>query len=75
MTDHIAEVVADAAIYERVEPEFWGTTIVALLDGIKAGRTADGLVAAVSHAGGALAAHFPPRADDSDELPNHLIEL
>lgn len=75
MTDHIAEVVADAAIYERVEPEFWGSTIVALLDGIKAGRTADGLVAAVGHAGGALAAHFPPRADDSDELPNHLIEL
>lgn len=75
MSDHVAEVVADAAIYERVEPEFWGSTIVALLDGIKAGRTADGLVAAVGHAGGALAAHFPPRADDSDELPNHLIEL
>ncbi len=75
MTDHVAEVVADAAIYERVEPEFWGSTIVALLGGIKAGRTADGLVAAVAHAGGALAEHFPPRADDSDELPNHLIEL
>jgi putative membrane protein len=75
MTDHVAEVVADAAIYERVEPEFWGSTIMALLGGIRAGRTADGLVAAVTHAGGALAEHFPPRPDDRDELPNHLIEL
>lgn len=75
LSDHVAEVVADAAIYERVEPEFWGSTIVALLGGIKAGRTADGLVAAVAHAGGALAEHFPPRADDRDELPNRLIEL
>lgn len=75
MADRVAEVIADEGIYSHTTPEFWGTTLTALLDGIKAGRTADGLVAAVTMAGEALAGHFPPRADDTDELPNNLIEL
>lgn len=75
MTDHVAEVVADAAIYARVPPEFWGRTIAALLAGIKAGKPADGFVDAVAMAGEVLAEHFKPRADDTDELPNRLIEI
>ena len=73
--EHIAEVIADTAIYAKVPPEHWGTAITALTDGIKAGRSADGVVAAVALAGNVLAEHFPPLPDDVNELPDGLIEL
>ena len=73
--DHIAEIIADTAIYAKVAPEHWGTTITALIDGIKAGAPASGVVNAVALAGGVLATHFPPLADDVNELPDGLIEI
>ena len=41
----------------------------------KAGKLADGLVAAVARSGRLLAIHFPPAAGDKDELPNRLVQL
>jgi putative membrane protein len=73
--EHVAEVIADEAVFARVAAEDWGETIGALIAGIKAGRAADGLVAAIERAGAVLAAHLPPRADDVNELPDALIEL
>nr|WP_310524263.1 hypothetical protein [Polymorphobacter sp.] len=73
--EHIAEVIADTAVFAKVAPDHWGTTITALTDGIRAGKPADGMVAAIALAGGVLAAHFPPVADDVNELPDHLIEI
>jgi len=76
MADHIAEVVADEGIYAKVPPEFWGTTVAALIAGLKAGDPARGFVDAVALAGGVLAQHFPPEASDNpNELPDRLIEL
>jgi putative membrane protein len=75
MADHVAEVIADEGIYARVAPEVWGDTILALIEGIKAGRAADGFVQAIGIAGAVLAEHFPPRAHNPNELPDKLIEL
>lgn len=73
--EHIAEVIADTGVYAKVAPEHWGTTIMALIEGIKAGKPADGMVSAIGLAGTVLAAHFPPTADDVNELSDHLIEI
>ena len=75
LADHVAEVVADEGIYAKVAPEVWGDTIIALVEGIKAGKAADGFVAAIGIAGAALAEHFPPHAHNPNELPDKLIEL
>ena len=75
LADHIAEVVADEGIYAKVAPELWGDTILALIEGIKSNRTADGFVRAIEIAGGVLAEHFPPRPHNPNELPDKLIEL
>ena len=56
-------------------PETWGEAMVALLTGVKAGNTADGIVAAVGLIGGVLAEHFPKDGDDVNEIPDKLIEL
>lgn len=73
--EHVAEVIADEAVFTRVAAEEWAETIAALIAGIKAGRAADGLVTAIGRAGAVLSAHLPPRADDVNELPDTLIEI
>lgn len=74
--DRIAEVVADEGIYAKVDPMHWGTTVAALIAGLKAGDPARGFVDAVGLAGAVLAEHFPPDlADNPNELPDRLIEL
>lgn len=75
LPDRIAEVVADSGIYAKVPPAHWATTVHTLVEGIKAGAPANGFVAAIGLAGAVLAEHFPPDADNPDELPNRLIEL
>ena len=73
--EHVAEVVADEAVFTRVAADEWGDTIAALVAGIRAGRASDGLVTAIERAGAVLAAHLPPLPDDVNELPDGLIEL
>jgi putative membrane protein len=73
--EHVAEVIADEAVFTRVAADEWGETIAALVAGIKAGRAADGLVTAIARAGAVLAGHLPVKAGDVNELPDALIEL
>lgn len=71
--EHYAEVVADLRIAERVDETVWRDTISGLVEGIRTGHAADGLVTAVRQVGAVLAEHAPPRGDDLDELPNRVI--
>ncbi len=73
--EHVAEVIADEGVFACVAPDEWAETIAALTAGIKAGRAADGMVAAIARAGAVLARHLPRAADDVNELPDGLIEL
>ena len=75
MRERRAEIVADEAIASKVSPETWGEAMAAMLAEIKAGRPADGMIAAVEQVGAVLAEHFPRADDDVNELPDRLIEL
>lgn len=70
-----AEIIADRAIHTRVAPDVWGAAMAALVAGMRDGRPGEGMAAAVARVGNVLAEHFPPRADDTNELPDRLIEL
>ncbi|WP_076068335.1 TPM domain-containing protein [Sphingomonas montana] len=70
-----AEIVADAAVHARVPAELWGDVLADLLAQVRAGRTADGMVAAIAAIGTVLAAHFPRSGGDAPELPDRLIQL
>lgn len=75
LAEHRAEIVADAAIAEKVPAEVWGEAMAAMLVELKAGRLADGMIAAVERVGAVLAEHFPRAEDDHNELPDRLIEV
>jgi putative membrane protein len=75
LAERRAELVADAAIHGRVAPDSWGAAMHALVAEVRHGRAADGLVAAVEQVGALLAEHFPRAADDTNELPDRVVEL
>ena len=75
MAEHRAEIVADEAISKVTTPETWGEAMAALVDEVKQGRPADGIIAAIERVGVVLAEHFPRSATDKNEIPDKLIEL
>jgi putative membrane protein len=70
-----AEIVADEAIHGAVAEQEWGKAMADMLDHVREGRVADGMIAAIDDVGVILAAHFPRADDDRNELPDRLIEL
>lgn len=75
MRERRAEIVADEAIATRVDPDVWGAAMAAMLAELRAGRVADGMIAAVERVGAVLAEHFPRPPEDTNELPDRLIEV
>lgn len=75
LAEHRAEIVADDAITSKVGAEEWGEALTALIEEVRAGRPGEGIIEAVTHAGTLLARHFPRSHDDSNEMPDRLIEL
>ena len=75
LAERRVEVIADEAIYKAAPDLVWGEVVADLVAGMKRGAVADGFVAAVGRAGAVLAAHVPPRGDDSNELPDGLTIL
>jgi len=70
-----AEIVADEAILKLTDDHTWGEAMHALIAEVREGRPGDGIVAAIERVGAVLAEHFPRSADDSNEIPDKLIEL
>jgi putative membrane protein len=68
-----AIVLGDKGIHAKVGDAHWARARDLLLDGAAQARLCNGLVAAVEECGRVLAEHFPPRADDTNELPDRLV--
>ncbi len=75
MREHRAEIVADNAIVEKVQPEVWGDAMVALIDLVREGKPGEGMAEAVRQMGVVLTEHFPKSDGNDNELPDRLIEL
>ena len=73
--EHMAEIVADEAIHGKIDQSLWGEAMAKLVGAAREGRLTDGMVAAIDDVGALLAEHFPRADDDSNELPDRLIEL
>ena len=75
LAERRAEIIADEAILKVTDDHSWGEAMTALLTDVREGRVGDGIVAAVERVGVVLSEHFPRSADDSNEIPDKLIEL
>jgi putative membrane protein len=70
LLEHRVVVLADRGIDRHVEPGTWDGVVAKILSGIRAGRAEDGLCDAISTCADVLAARFPRRADDVNEIPD-----
>lgn len=75
LAERRAEIVADRAIADEVEPEVWGEAMATLIAGVKDGRPGDGLARAIENIAAVLARVVPPDAANPNELPDRLVEL
>lgn len=75
LAEHRAEIVADEALHKVTDTDTWGEAMTALTAELKAGRPAEGLIAAVGVVGEVLGRHFPKTTADTNEIPDRLVEL
>jgi putative membrane protein len=68
------QVLADKGINDMVNPQAWEEVVAMVTDGIRAGNPGQALCAGVTRCGEMLAERFPIKPDDTDELPNLIIE-
>jgi putative membrane protein len=75
VAERYVEIIADRGIHARVPEGAWDGIVAEFTGRVRAGRIAEGFVAAVEGCGALLAEQFPRRPDDKDELTNRLIEI
>lgn len=73
--ERYVEIVADQGINDRVQKDTWDGIITEFVSHVKQHKIADGFVDAIEKSGLLLREHFPAEPVDTNELPNHLIEL
>lgn len=67
-------VLADEGIHRLLAPgESWDQVVALALEGLRSGRAADGLEAAVRRCGQILAAHLPAPPRNLNELPDAVV--
>lgn len=74
LLEHRVVVMGDRGIHEKMGDEHWGSVRDTIIDGIRRGHPAQGIRAAVENCGKALADHFPIKPDDTNELPDQVID-
>jgi putative membrane protein len=70
--EHLVRVLADDAIAERVKQSEWEDIGDLIIDGIREGKAAAGLIQAIRRCGKLLSASFPILPGDVNELSNEL---
>lgn len=68
------QVLADKGINDTVDPTVWKEVVETVTKGIKEGRPGEALCQGVTQCGELVTQNFPIKPDDTDELPNLIIE-
>ncbi len=71
---HQFRILGDEGIHAKVGPEFWKDVAAGMELHFRKAEFTEGVVESVRRVGEALAAHFPRRHDDRDELSNAIDE-
>jgi len=72
--EHRVEVLADRGINEVVPTQTWQEIVAIVTEGLRQGQACNALCRAIDRCGEILTEHFPVREDDTDELPNLIID-
>lgn len=65
-------VVGDAGVHQKCGEFLWSEVAASMEERLKQGKYTEALLAGIERIGSVLAAHFPRRPDDKNELSNEL---
>lgn len=65
-----AAIVADKGIASKVAPDYWQPLHATLVDALKQGKHAEGIIRTIETVGAEMAKHFPREDGDINELPD-----
>ena len=71
---HKFAVIGDQAIHEKCGEEFWRRIVDGMRDHFKNEKFTHALIEAVNEVGKVLAAHFPRKSANPNELPDEILE-
>ncbi|MDD2735884.1 MAG: hypothetical protein PHF56_18275 [Desulfuromonadaceae bacterium] len=71
--EHKVWILGDRGINERVNPQLWQELSRELAGKIRANQSFEGMCSVIVTMGRVLKEHFPPAADDINELPDEVI--
>ena len=72
--EHRVQVLADSGINEKVPEQTWEEIVDTIIAGLKSGDACTATCRAIERCGELLQEHFPRKHDDTDELPNLIVE-
>ncbi len=72
--EHRVQVLADSGINAKVAESTWDEIVATITAGLKNGNACEAICQAVKRCGELLHDNFPRKDDDTDELPNLVIE-
>jgi putative membrane protein len=72
--EHRVEVLADRGINAVVPHQTWQEIVDSITAGLHRGQACDALCQAIGRCGDLLQEQFPVMADDTDELPNLILD-
>jgi uncharacterized membrane protein len=75
LADHAVEIVADRGIHTKVGEHEWRKICQGMETAFRQGRFESGAVAGINAIADWIAAHFPPGADMTNELPDRPVVL
>lgn len=67
-------ILADAGINAKVDESVWQSVADTVTKGVREGRAGEALCQAVRACGDLIGTHFPIKSDDTDELPNLIVD-
>jgi putative membrane protein len=75
LLERYSEIIGDTAIASKVDHKVWVSIIDEMRPHLRSGELTQALIHAVERCGKELAAHFPPGAENPNELPDRFIVL
>lgn len=73
LLEHKVWILADRGINSKLPHDQWQGFARELTQGMKENRACEALCSVISSCGAILSSHFPRKADDSNELPDHVL--
>ncbi len=73
LTDRQFQIMADKGIHEKVAESTWDEIKNEIQNYFQEGKFAEGLIWGVEEVGKILAAHFPIKPDDTNEISNRVV--